>query len=248
MKTDPLSLASEMAQVTMSFINLMGIFAAPRVIAKIPALPSREHILQHIEDFMGVLARASRAAQPNEGGTWRDSEPHVLRLRALFCAWVPEQGISPEVTQSARLCLRAFGISEPPEGWDAFEGAGDDAPIAKAQATPVDEALAVAWRFISWASVFVIPAFLAAHDPGELRAEMLRLTDRYLEALELLRDHPVREHDDEKGLLRLEPFALKLRTLLRDWTPDQTVPFEIIQTVDACLKAVGFVLPAIDAD
>jgi hypothetical protein len=248
MRTDPSSLAAEMAQVTMCFINLMGFFASPRVIAKAPTLPSREHILKHIEDFIGVLASASHSTQPNDGSTWRNSEPHVPRLREFFREWVPEQGISPEVIQIARTCLLAFGVSKPPEGWDGFEGAEDEVPIARSRATPVGEALAVAWRFISWASIFVIPAFLAAHDPGELRAELLQRIARYLEALELLRDHPVQEQDDEKGLLRLEPFALKLRTLLREWTPEQPVPLEIIQTVDTCLKAIGVLYPTTDAN
>lgn len=247
MKKDPSSLAAEMAQVTMCFINTMGLLASPRIIAKAPTLPSREHILEHIEDFLGVLTRASHSAQTSEGGTWRDSEPHVSRLRELFREWAPDQGISPEIVLTARKCLLAFGVSEPPGGWDLFEGAEDDSPSAESRAvdtTPVGEALTVAWRFISWVSIFVIPGFLAAHDPGELRAEVLQCIDRYLDVIDLLRDYPVQNQDDERGLLRLEPYALKLRVLLREWMPDQPVSSEIIQTVDTCLKAVGVTFSA----
>lgn len=247
METDPSALAAEMARATMCFINLMGVFASPRIIAKTPALPAREHIIDHIEDFLGVLARTSPSAQPSNEDSWRNSEPHVLRLRELLRNWVPEQGISPEVINTARTCLLTLGVDEPPEGWDAFEGIEDQAPTAKTT-TPVGDALAVAWRFVNWASIFVIPAFLAAHNPEELRTELLQRIDKYLEVIDRLRDHPVPQQDDEKGLLRLEPFALKLRTLLNEWIPDQTVPSEIIQTVDACLKTVGVSYPIPDPD
>jgi len=249
MEEDLSSRAAEMARGTMCFINTMGFLASPRLIAKAPTLPSREHILEHIDSFVRVLASAASSTQTSEGGTWRDSEPHVLRLRELFRKWMPERGLSPEIIQTARKCLLALGVSEPPEGWDVFENTEDDSPITDSRAaetTPVREALAVSWRFINWASIFVIPAFLACHDPEELRAELLQRIGRYLEIIDLVRDHPVQRHDDERGLLGLEAFALKLRTLLQAWNRDQPVPSEIIQTVDACLKAVGVVYPTTD--
>lgn len=247
MNEDLSSFAAEMARVTICFTNMMGFLASPRIIAKAPTLPSREHILEHIEGFLGVLARASRPTQPSEGGTWRDSEPHASRLRELFREWTPEQGISCEIVQTARACLLAVGISEPAGGWDAFEEPEEDSPSAESRAAstnPVAEARMVAWSFINWSSIFAVPAFLAAHNPVELRAEVLQHIDRYLEAIELLRDHPVQSQDDKRGLLRLEPYALELRRLLREWVPDRSVPSEIIQTVEACLKAVGIPLPS----
>jgi hypothetical protein len=242
MKTDPSSLAAEMAQVTMCFINIMGVLASPRIIAKAPALPSREQILEHIDAFLSVLARASHSTQASEGGAWRNSEPHVLTLRELFHEWTPEQGISPEFVQTARKCLIAFEISAPPGGWDVFEGIEDDSSGAESRAvdtTPLGEALAAGWHLINWASIFVIPSFMEAHSPGELRTELLQRIDRYLEVIDPLRDQHVQRQHDERGLLRLEPYASKLRTMLCEWAPDEPVPSEIIQTVDACLKSVG---------
>jgi hypothetical protein len=251
MERDPSSLAAEIARATACFINLLGLFASPRLIAKARPSPSREHILEHIEDFLGVLAHASRANQTGRGGDWKNSEPHVLRLRELFREWAPPQGVSSEITQIARACLLALGISEPPGGWDVLEqGSAEDSSSAASQEvipTPVDEARKVAWSFINWAGVFVIPAFLACHDPRELRAELLGRIGRYLDIVDCIRGRSVPWQDD-RGLLRLEPYALKLRTLLEEWDPVRSVPPEIIETADACLKSIGVRYPPADEE
>jgi hypothetical protein len=111
-------------------------------------------------------------------------------------------------------------------------------------ANSIDEARRIAWRFLNRACIFVVPAFFAAHDPTELRAEVLQCIAGYLEAVVSLRDHPIHDKDDKRGLLRLGTYALKLRELLQQWEPERPVPSEIIQTVDACLKAVGVTLSA----
>jgi hypothetical protein len=248
MSKDPSSLASEVAQVTAGFINLAGFLASPRIIVGAPELPSREHVLKHIDGFLGILAHV-QSTYASSGRGWRDAEPHVKALRDRFSEQMPEHGISREITESARACLLHLGIPEPLGGWDAFQGVSDP-PIAHLRAAEsplVREAKAAAWRFINWASVFVIPAFFAAHDPEELRAEALERIDRYLETVSLMREDPQeRSYEVERGLFGLGPYALRLRELLREWGPGRPPSPELIRTVEACLDAIGIPLPTGD--
>jgi hypothetical protein len=46
----------------------------------------------------------------------------------------------------------------------------------------------------------------------------------------------------------LKPYALKLRTLLEEWDPVRSVPPEIIETADACLKSIGVIYPPADEE
>ncbi|KYF79550.1 hypothetical protein BE20_17565 [Sorangium cellulosum] len=102
----------------MCLLDIMAFFASPRLAAKGISLPSREHILQHLDAYIPVAAEWERNY---DGSTRRITTAHAQKLRDLFSAWMPDVDIPADIVQGARAFLDEFGI-EPQEGWDAFEG------------------------------------------------------------------------------------------------------------------------------
>jgi len=107
--------ASKAAQAAWHMLNLAGALASPRVLERIGQPPSRDELLERLDDFSEVMAGAS--GDDNEG-----ARAAVMRLRTACADWIPGSEAPPNVRQGARSLLAAFGIPEPPEGWDAFEG------------------------------------------------------------------------------------------------------------------------------
>ena len=108
-------------------LNLAGLLAAPRITRQIGKMPSREHVLEHLDDLQSII-NGEPMATFGDGRRWSELGPHVDRLRALCESWTPSADVPPEIQHAARDVLAAFGIPEPPEGWDQFEGEAEAGP------------------------------------------------------------------------------------------------------------------------
>jgi len=100
---------------------LAGLLAAPKAMQRMREIPSREHVLEHLDGLRTIIDEGATATF-GDGSPLSAITPHVARLRALCEAWTPSAGVPSEMQQAARDLLAAFGIPEPPEGWDRFDG------------------------------------------------------------------------------------------------------------------------------
>jgi hypothetical protein len=119
----------------MHFMNLMAYIASPRLIATGQRMPSREHLLDHTDHYLALIEHAKQS-QDNPGNqSVMAAEPDARKLRELFRTWEPSTDVPPEITQAARAFLAAYGIPDPPGGWDLFEGWPDE-PVVNTGAEP----------------------------------------------------------------------------------------------------------------
>lgn len=105
--------AARLAQAVAGAVNIAGALASPRSWAKATSWPSREHLVEHVDELLsafGAELDQQRFAAP------------ARRLRALLSAWEPGPEIPADVSEAARDLLAALGIEAPPGGWDAPEG------------------------------------------------------------------------------------------------------------------------------
>ncbi|XXT22051.1 hypothetical protein WME94_10870 [Sorangium sp. So ce429] len=110
--------AARLAQAVAGAVNIAGALASPRLWAKVTPWPSREHLVEHLDQLLsafGAELDQQKFAAP------------ARRLRALLSAWEPGPEIPADVSEAARELLAALGIEEPPGGWDAPEGPPDGA-------------------------------------------------------------------------------------------------------------------------
>lgn len=113
--------AAQFAQCIAAAMNLAGFLASPHVMRQIGAKLSREHVLEHLNGFQSIIDGESTATF-GDGRRLQEMGPHVDRLRALCESWTPSADVPSEIQRAARDLLAAFGIPEPAEGWDRFEG------------------------------------------------------------------------------------------------------------------------------
>lgn len=105
--------AARLAQAVAGAVNIAGALASPRSWARATSWPSREHLVEHVDQLLfafGAELDQQRFAAP------------ARRLRALLSAWEPGPEVPADVSEAARDLLAALGIEEPPGGWDAPEG------------------------------------------------------------------------------------------------------------------------------
>ncbi|WP_437524685.1 hypothetical protein WME79_36485 [Sorangium sp. So ce726] len=105
--------AARLAQAVAGAVNIAGALASPRLWAKATSWPSREHLVEHVDQLLSAF------------GTELDQQKFAAparRLRALLSAWEPGPEIPADISAAARELLAALGIQEPPGGWDAPEG------------------------------------------------------------------------------------------------------------------------------
>ncbi|KYF65079.1 hypothetical protein [Sorangium cellulosum] len=105
--------AARLAQAVAGAVNLAGVLASPRSWAKATSWPSREHLVEHVDQLLSAFG--TELDQQNFAAPAR-------RLRALLSAWEPGPEVPADVSEAARDLLAALGIEEPPGGWDALEG------------------------------------------------------------------------------------------------------------------------------
>lgn len=85
----PTDLAAEMAMITMQFINMVTFFASPHVVAASGEIPSREHILSHIDQFLSLLTVQGANLSGPGSQSLTNTLPHARALRDLVAAWAP---------------------------------------------------------------------------------------------------------------------------------------------------------------
>jgi Uma2 family endonuclease len=130
---DPSKFAAKYAVTLASFINLIGWLASPRLVARAQQMPSREHLLGHTDQYLGLLEHAKQSPENPGNQSMIAAEPDARKLRELVQRWEPLTDVPTEIVQTARAFLAAYGIPDPPGGWDAFEGWPDE-PAANTEA------------------------------------------------------------------------------------------------------------------
>lgn len=130
-----LSKLAKHAATMMHFTNLVAYIASPRLVAKAQQVPSREHLLEHTDAYLAVIAAAKQSPDDPGNQGLMAAEPHARKLRDLFEQWEPSPEVPAEITQAARAMLAAAGIPEPPGGWEQFEGWPEE-PSTEAAAPP----------------------------------------------------------------------------------------------------------------
>ena len=111
--SDAAKKAARLAQAVAGVVNIAGALASPRLWAKATPWPSREHLVEHVDQLLsafGAELDQQKFAAP------------ARRLRALLSAWEPGRDVPADVSEAARDLLATLGIEEPPGGWDAPEG------------------------------------------------------------------------------------------------------------------------------
>jgi hypothetical protein len=96
--------------------------AAPRVMAKAPHVPSQAELLRILDSYLSLIADAKRRPNNEDNKPHIAAEPHVVRLRELVAAWQPSKDVPDTIKAAARSALLASDATEPPEGWDYYEG------------------------------------------------------------------------------------------------------------------------------
>ena len=76
MDEDPSQLAAKVATSLGHFVNLMGYIASPRLVAKAQEMPSREHLLEHVDEYLAVLEHVKSSTGEH---TMITAEPHARR-------------------------------------------------------------------------------------------------------------------------------------------------------------------------
>ncbi|WP_437592330.1 Uma2 family endonuclease [Sorangium sp. So ce1000] len=123
--------AKELATALACAIDVVALFAAPRVLARACSgpkrLPARDEIAKAIEDCAKALGAGA--------GEMPAIEP-IHTLQALLISWEPGKPVPQAMVEAARAWLRSVGVPEPDEGWDRWEGSRDEPEPARAAPTP----------------------------------------------------------------------------------------------------------------
>jgi hypothetical protein len=238
--------AVEFASAVACFIDMMALFASPRVAAKLDRLPAREVVLDHIDAYLKFLRRVGPHERDRAGVDDRksmlDTEPDVLRLKELFVFWTPLSGLTPEITRAARELLHGIGLPAPDEGWDNFEGPPPDPPQEPEDPDPrppPTEAelsarpdMARYHQAYMWCRYLASPRMVAKISPAALRHPALEHIDTLLASY-----RPVRS-DKAKGrafwvdvIRRVE----SLRVLCEAWDGSETPPPRVQEAARAVI-------------
>jgi len=107
--------------------NVMAAFAAPRVLAKLPA----EHEMTHerlaglLDDYIEMVT-GEKSGEKFKGEEFHRTVEPTRRARALLAEWRMSNSAPALLVQAARDFFAAFGWAEPDGGWDAWEGPSDE--------------------------------------------------------------------------------------------------------------------------
>lgn len=122
------SAAAEIAHAMSECMNLLFLFAAPRVMGSVhgsglggldaaTALASLRRFLRHAS---GIRARAQAATGDIERLV--QAAMIVEEIAGALNAASFDRPLPAPVVERARRALSIIGVSEPPGGWEAFEG------------------------------------------------------------------------------------------------------------------------------
>ncbi|WP_437591251.1 hypothetical protein [Sorangium sp. So ce1000] len=169
-------------------VNYAGVLAAPRAAHGLGAAPSREELLGLLDRFIALNGEESRVTI-GDGRPIHEITAHARMLHALCDTWTPSPDVPTAIQQAARSLLAAFGIPEPPGGWDELEAPPEIPPEpedpdprpppteAELAARPHPFAFGVA---IGWCQYLGSPRMVAKIPPADLRFPALGHLDNML--------------------------------------------------------------------
>ncbi|WP_437279988.1 hypothetical protein WME90_05350 [Sorangium sp. So ce375] len=111
-------------------MGLMSILAAPRLLARIAAGGSaavpQEHAMQLLDGYLAIIEAVKNGNFQDAKGDIQRTEESARRVRKLIETWDFCGHAPAPLVQAGRDYLRAFGLPEPEEGWDRWEGPSDE--------------------------------------------------------------------------------------------------------------------------
>lgn len=198
------NLAARYAITISNFANLLGVLASPGVMAKAKDLPSREHLLRHIDDYIAAVdaweAMKNSGHMPFElNGKPLEFVPHGHELRKLCENWTPSAEVPKDIMDTARAMLAAMGFSEPPGGWDEFEGypaqpppepeSPDPRPPPTAAELAAQPDIVRVNAALVWCQYLASPKMVAKISPADLRRPALSHIDTLLASVRPVRSN-----------------------------------------------------------
>ncbi|MEO5726788.1 MAG: hypothetical protein ABI134_30680 [Byssovorax sp.] len=122
---------AEITGIWTTTFDIMAAFAAPRVLARLPAeLPGEhetrcERIAGLFDAYIELVTGEKSGEKFNGEDFHRTLEP-TRRARALLATWVVSEEAPALLVQAARDFFAAFGWAEPEGGWEAWEGTAQE--------------------------------------------------------------------------------------------------------------------------
>jgi Uma2 family endonuclease len=113
----PENRSKELALTLANTLNVAGLLAAPRVLAKVfrrgKKKPARQELLNVLEDAVKAFGSSAGSAELATA---------LCELRGRIAMWEPRSPAPKPIVEAARGVFRALEIPEPDEGWDRWEG------------------------------------------------------------------------------------------------------------------------------
>jgi hypothetical protein len=128
MTTNAPALAAEVARAMSECMNLLFLFAAPRVLASVHGSGvdglDGDSALTSLRRFLGQAAqiRARGTAKPEDVDRLVRAAMLVEEIAGALGTTSLDRPLPAGVVDRARQALAILGAPSPPGGWDAFEG------------------------------------------------------------------------------------------------------------------------------
>lgn len=191
------------AQKMMSALNLLALFASPKVVAKTLAgggkLPPPDVVIDHLEVLIDTAPGSTFGGQGTPRRPAASVIPTVRAVQRLFERWKPSEGVPLELQEGARQLLDALGIDAPPGGWDSVEGPPPREPREPEdpdpRPPPTEAELAARpdiihhHAAIMWCRYLASPKMVAKVPPAALRRPALGHIDNLLANFRPLRSN-----------------------------------------------------------
>jgi hypothetical protein len=126
--------AMEGLAVLIGVIDLMAIFAAPRALARCLTggtwVVTQEVVRQRLDAYLAVIEQIKNGSYADAEGKIRGTEDSIRRARAAVETWSFSGPAPMLLEQAGRDYIKAYGLPDPDEGWDLWEGppADDEDP------------------------------------------------------------------------------------------------------------------------
>lgn len=238
------------AQSMACAMNLLALFASPRVVARILAergeLPTPELVIEHLEALVETAPGSTFEVSGSPRRAFSEVVPTIRAVQRLFEGWDRSEGVSLELQEGARQLLQVLDVPTPPCGWDDYEG-----PPPKALPEPEDpdprppptEAELAARpdvvRFHAatmWFQYLASPKMVAKIPSAALRRPALGHIDNFLASFRPLRSTLAQNRAKWLALIeRLED----LRALCEAWDGVEALPAPVQETVREVLRLSG---------
>jgi hypothetical protein len=222
----------------LSFVDALGVLAAPRVAAKVEKWPTRAQLQEMLDVYLQFVDRCKGSTMLANQETVQ-TEPHALKLRELFSTWTPSANVPPEIMLTSRTLIETSGLGAPDEGWDQWEGPPDEPPPTPEEVEQRLKMQTSVYPLMNKLTILVVPGFAILTAEWPTSDQLQQLIDKYLELLSALKERESPSLEDQR-LIAAEPHARNLRDLFSIWIPSVDVPSEIKHAARALLDTAGF--------